>query len=623
LFAYPGGDLAQRPTEETFRGFWARAAQSARPEPLFSRQLSDATAASQAVREFDDHAGDITASAEPITAEVLTVGALLDGRFHFRLAFLQRAYAWRPENAVRLLYDLRASMLRERPSKIYLLGRLMLARSPGAKQVEIVDGHQRMVTLTMLFAILRDLETDPVRADRLHRLVAVGDHPDGHLPQGLLTIQALPAELFTQVVLRRGSTELDPGVPRETMSESERNIFDNRDCIRSELLAPGMTDDDRRALADYVLDCCRLVTIVVDDADEAWEMLNTEQDTRLAFNAADEAKSVILSAMPASSHVEASHLWESCENVLVPEDMYRLLCHIRAMSWRGKYQSARPVEMEIVERFGIATDGMPFLTDHLVPHANRLKDVRRGNIGRDDGERMAAQRYIDFMTWIDPHSWVPGLLLWQKVNGPQSPHTLAFVRRLDALVWMSKIAGVDPGVLETRYLRLMNEIEAKLKPDAMGWLKVDAKVRAEAIRNLRSPNFAGKHYSGSLLRRISAVMGLDPGPIRRDDVTIEHILPRNPDGCKAWLATFRNAEACKAHHQKLGNVVLLSGRDNQKAGTLSWDEKRDILSRSPFLLAQDAATESAWTAQVIARRTERLIGVLFASFDLPPLGKGE
>ena len=69
--------------------------------------------------------------------------------------------------------------------------------------------------------------------------------------------------------------------------------------------------------------------------------------------------------------------------------------------------------------------------------------------------------------------------------------------------------------------------------------------------------------------------------------------------------------------------MLLSGRDNQKAGTLSWDEKRDILSRSPFLLAQDAATESAWTAQVIARRTERLIGVLFASFDLPPLGKGE
>jgi hypothetical protein len=69
--------------------------------------------------------------------------------------------------------------------------------------------------------------------------------------------------------------------------------------------------------------------------------------------------------------------------------------------------------------------------------------------------------------------------------------------------------------------------------------------------------------------------------------------------------------------------VLLSGRDNQKAGTLSWEEKREILSRSPFLLAQDAATESAWTGQVISRRTERLIGVLFSSFDLPPLAKGE
>jgi hypothetical protein len=157
----------------------------------------------------------------------------------------------------------------------------------------------------------------------------------------------------------------------------------------------------------------------------------------------------------------------------------------------------------------------------------------------------------------------------------------------------------------------------------MNRLLIDAKVRSDAIYNLRSANFAAKHYAGCLLRRLSASLGSDPGPILRDEVTIEHILPRNPHGCKAWLTAFRNPEGCRVHHQKLGNVVLLSGRDNQKAGTLSWDEKRQILLQSPFVLAQDAAKETVWTAQTIARRTEHLINVLLKSFQMPPLVKGE
>lgn len=616
--------MAQRPTQEAPRGFWARASFANRLQPPLDQQQSGSETGAPG---FAEQSGAVPLAggeaSEPIVAEVLTVGALLDGRYRFRLACFQRAYAWKPENAVRLVCDIRSAMQREASRRFFPLGRLMLAKAPGSPDVEIVDGHQRLVTLTILFAVLRDLEADPGRAERLHRLVAVDQWPSRGEAQDLLTIQELPGRLFASIVKRRGSTEFDPDVPREALSESERNIVDNRDGIRSELLAPGMTDEIRRALADYILSSCRLVTITVDNADLAWEMLNTEQNTRLAFSHADEAKSLILSAMPAEAHITAAGLWESCESMLTPEDMFRLLSHIRAMSWRGKSQSARPVEMEIVERFGVANQGLAFMAEHLVPYANRLKDVRRGYVGRDDGERMSIARSVDFMTWIEPHSWVPALLLWLKVQGPNAAHTVDFIRRLECLVWLSKIAGVDPGVQETRLLRLLDEIEAGTLPKVMPKLQIDATLRAHAITNLRSANFAGKHYAGCLLRRISATMGSDPGPILRDEVTIEHILPRNPHGCKAWLTLFRTPDGCKAHHQKLGNVVLLSGRDNQKAGTLSWDEKREILRASPFLLAQDAAKEADWTAQTIARRTESLINLLLVSFDLQPLAKGE
>jgi hypothetical protein len=293
------------------------------------------------------------------------------------------------------------------------------------------------------------------------------------------------------------------------------------------------------------------------------------------------------------------------------------------MTWRGKHHSVRPVEIEIVERFGVAADGLSFMIEHLVPYANRLKDVRRGQVGADPQTREQVARHIEFMSWLDPHVWTPAMLLWLKVQGKDTLETLNFVRKLDRLVWLSRIGGVDPGVQETRLHRLMDEIEAGVAPGEMTKFKIDHKVRSEAISNLRSGNFASKHYAGCFLRRLSETLGSDPGPILRDEVTIEHILPRNPQGCKAWLIAFRNPDGCKAHHQKLGNVVLLSGCDNQKAGTLSWDDKRAILLRSSFVLAQDAAREASWTAHTIAERTDRLINVFFESLDMPALAKGE
>lgn len=615
--------MVQRPTQETRGGFWAKASLVARATSMVEPKQTDDVPKQAAVSAQSSHPRVFFQAIEPMSADVLSVGRLLDGRYRFRLACFQRAYAWRPENVARLLTDLRWAMHHEKRKRFYPLGRLMLAQVPGSADVELIDGHQRMVTLTMLLAVLRDLEGDRQRADRLHRLIVDDSRPESDPRRNILSVQALPARLYADFVQRREATDLEPDLPRESLSETERNIIDNRDCIRSELLAPGMTDDMRRALADYVLQCCRLITVVVDNADDAWEMLNTEQNTRLAFSHADEAKATILSAMPAANHVPAAHLWESCESILTPEDMFRLLCHIRAMTWRGKSQSVRPVEMEIIERFAIATDGLPFVIDHLVPLANRLKDVRRGQVGRDATEREAVGRSIEYMTWIDPHVWMPALLLWMKVHGANAAGTLEFVRRLDRLVWLSKIAGVDPGVSETRMHRLMDEIEAGTPPTAMSRLAIESKVRSDAIYNLRSANFAAKHYAGCVLRRLSATLGSDPGPILRDEVTIEHILPRNPHGCKSWLTAFRNPDGCRVHHQKLGNVVLLSGRDNQRAGTLSWDDKRDILLRSTFSLAQEAAKETSWTAHVISRRTDVLINALLTEFELPPLAKGE
>lgn len=46
----------------------------------------------------------------------------------------------------------------------YFLGSIVLIRPPKETVGQVVDGQQRLTTLTILAAVLRDLETDETRA---------------------------------------------------------------------------------------------------------------------------------------------------------------------------------------------------------------------------------------------------------------------------------------------------------------------------------------------------------------------------------------------------------------------------------------------------------------------------
>ena len=105
-----------------------------------------------------------------ISVSVLTLKDLFSDNFHFRLPYFQRAYAWQTEQAGRLLSDIMDAMRRD-ANRGYFLGKLMLAKKNDQPDTALVDGHQRVMTLTVLFAVLRDLESDAKRQERLQSFI--------------------------------------------------------------------------------------------------------------------------------------------------------------------------------------------------------------------------------------------------------------------------------------------------------------------------------------------------------------------------------------------------------------------------------------------------------------------
>ncbi len=103
---------------------------------------------------------------------------LLEGTKQYQVPLYQRTYAWKKEQLGRLWDDvIQLARDRERTggAVTHFMGSLVLALTSdlgpaGLSRFLVVDGQQRLTTLTLLLAALRDHRTETESADHRHRI---------------------------------------------------------------------------------------------------------------------------------------------------------------------------------------------------------------------------------------------------------------------------------------------------------------------------------------------------------------------------------------------------------------------------------------------------------------------
>jgi hypothetical protein len=101
--------------------------------------------------------------------------------YQFLIPPYQRPYAWGKDQAKALVEDL-LDAFEEAPDQEYFLGSIVVVkRSPSSVEAEVVDGQQRLTSLSILIAAARDLMPMGERSDLSSLLVAefMGDRSIG------------------------------------------------------------------------------------------------------------------------------------------------------------------------------------------------------------------------------------------------------------------------------------------------------------------------------------------------------------------------------------------------------------------------------------------------------------
>ena len=94
-----------------------------------------------------------------ISAHEYPLRRIFGDEFLYKVPNYQRPYAWEWEHARELFEDVLDASNRVSPGDAvddYFLGCIVVVKSDGDPASELVDGQQRLTTLTMLFCALRD-----------------------------------------------------------------------------------------------------------------------------------------------------------------------------------------------------------------------------------------------------------------------------------------------------------------------------------------------------------------------------------------------------------------------------------------------------------------------------------
>jgi len=216
---------------------------------------------------------------------------VLEGRKQYQVPLYQRTYSWGTKQLDQLWSDIAelAAARRDDPAVTHFIGSLVLAASPdfsavGLAKLLVVDGQQRLTTLTLLLAALRDhlIETgDTAAAEGIHAQYLVNVYDQGK-PTKVLPTQA-DRDAYKAVLTS------SPGAGGADAIGTAYNHF------RAKIAAADDPDDpyDLQQIEHAVVHGLAVVVVTAEVSDNAHRIFESLNNTGLQLNQSDLLKNYL------------------------------------------------------------------------------------------------------------------------------------------------------------------------------------------------------------------------------------------------------------------------------------------------------------------------------------------
>lgn len=274
-----------------------------------------------------------------LTAKEQSLSKVFSDEYVFTIPGYQRPYSWGTEQAQELFDDLvtgldaAPAILSE--STPYFLGSIVLIKPETGPEATVVDGQQRLTTLTLLLSAIRsNVKSSQVQDGISKRIYEQGDVVSATDATYRLSLRDRDRDFFRDYIQHEG------GLGKLLALNSKLPDAQSHLKANAEVFLKGLSTISEATLTrlvQFIITRCFLVTVATPDLDSAYRIFGVLNSRGLDLSATDILKAEVIGGIAENLRDQYTQQWEDQEEDLGRDEFGDLFSHIRMV-----YRKAKP-----------------------------------------------------------------------------------------------------------------------------------------------------------------------------------------------------------------------------------------------------------------------------------------
>lgn len=540
---------------------------------------------------------------------------LLEGTKQYQVPLYQRTYQWGTDQLRRLWEDV-AALAEDRGERgtgvTHFIGSLVLAPSPalgptGVQGFLVVDGQQRLTTLTLLLCAIRDHRAATEARqhfDRINEKYLINKWEDG-----------APAKLMPTQADRHSYLACVHATPQAGGGDAVGAAYR---FFRARLLELDDPDDplDIQRVEEAVISGLSVVAVTAQHGDNAHRIFESLNNTGLRLTQGDLLRNYLFMRLPTRGEHVYRTLWLPLQELLSSDDLELLFwLDLVQRDETAKQGDTYALQQARLDR----VDGEAAIEHEIARFAQLgrlLAAILDPTLESHAGVREGLQR-LDAWGTTTVYPILLHLLERRARGAANDAQVVTALSWLESYLVRRVVSGKATSNLNRILLRAVPEIAGRDPVDAAlrTYLSTGRKFWASDAEIRQAARTVSYYWSGRAAQKALILRWLEESlgskePVTFKGLTLEHVLPQTPTA--AWQTMLAedldDGEDLESVYQSLlhtiGNITLTGY--NTKLSNSPFETKRRELEHSALLMNQEIARNERWGRKEVLARADTL-----------------
>lgn len=558
-----------------------------------------------------------------ITGKEYALADIFSKQFDYHIPPYQRPYAWTEEECETLFDDLYDFFMTEKTDN-YFLGSIVLKKEEDKPLADVIDGQQRLTTLTILLSVIASCFTGETRSACEDYLREPGNPLTGLKPEPRLHLREKEHDFFETYIQNVNLNDLVSIDPESLETEAKRHIRENCKVFLKRIEEKFNNEEEKvQPFCSFLLTRCFIVSVSAPSQQSAFRVFSVMNNRGLDLLPIDIIKADVIGEISSDEQQLYTEKWENLEVQTSRDGFNEVFTHTRMIFAKSK--SKTNLLEEFRENVLKVLTPKELIDDYLTPYAEAYTILKN----RKYVAVKNAEMVNGFLLWlnkIDNSDWMPSAIRFFAEHSNESDYILWFVQKLERLASYLHITAKDVNRRIERYALLLEEMENNPDSsidDPLDSVELTNSEKEEFVRTLNGDVYkmTGKRRNYVILRLNEFVSDGTPINYSPALLTIEHVLPQKVNPNSEWANNWPDISRREYWVHKISNLVPLTRPKNSEALNYDFNKKKNVYftgknGTTAYPLTTQVVHELTWNEQTVIRRQQDLIDIFTNKWDL-------